>query len=130
MTVNFDLMDEGRILLVTFGADFSLREQADDVTHQVQHYLDSAQEPLSVIEDLREIKLDLAEIAALSTQLRGKKGAAQKHPNLRHMVYITTSQLCQPESQAVRDASRIPDVFCSLEGALSAVTNHMSVPSL
>jgi hypothetical protein len=87
------LMDTRPVILVTALEKATIARDWPESEREIRQRLDTHPEPLFVIYDLRQVDMPLGDIvSAASLGTRGDH-ALWRHPRLRGLVFITTSDL-------------------------------------
>jgi hypothetical protein len=124
MSTETTLLPGEPIILHKLDATFSLAKDMIPDSERVTKLLDSSQQPLYLIVDLTDVKLNFSDlVASMATATKGGK-AVLRHPNIKQIIAVTTSDLLALGAKALKQAQYgqlEAQVFSSLDEALTYV---------
>ena len=118
-----------RIIVGVVGADFDLRVDTEPYLHEIQVMLDRMDGPTVYISDLRGFELNFGDLTALMSVVTRGDTAVLKHPNLRNIILVASSNMIKLGVSALGQtqygglhASVVP----TLEEALAAAEEDLT----
>ena len=118
------------IILASFAADFSLARDATEAVDTLTPILDSQPTPVFYVSDARDIKTDFGDMVGLMGFVTKGNTAFLKHPNIREVVIITSSDLLKLGAKALgqQQYGGVPvSVFGSPEEAFEYMRTQITV---
>lgn len=103
MTYKLYTHDQLPAIFCELGADFSLRDDMENVLGSLQDLLDKADQPLYYINDLTGARLSFGDIV-LGMGMAASAGGVLRHPNLREMIIISASDVIKLGVKALGQA--------------------------
>lgn len=96
------LFPDEPILMVTVDSKFNPAERLRDVMAQVIPILDSAQQQLFYVVDLREAKVSFEDtLAGVNAAARGANSYL-KHQNMKEVVFVSSDKMVQLSAQGLK----------------------------
>lgn len=91
MSYTLEVRSDPAVIWIVWGADFDFEADAYASAKDEVRVLDSAQEPMVAVYDLRNVNLTWNDIMVLSNQ--GASSPIRNHPNLHAEIMITTNEV-------------------------------------
>jgi hypothetical protein len=133
MGYDVTLLPNEPILLAKFDEDFSVARDGEEMMGEMKRILDASSTPLYMLDDFLKLKMSFPDlVAALAMSTRGST-AVMRHPNVRKLVIVSTSELLRLGGNALKQAQYggfQADIYPSLDEALTGIRKEMaSLPS-
>jgi len=124
MSFDTKLLPNEPILLQIWNADFSFKAEAEEVEKQAKEILDSVDEPVFYIADMRAARLTLEDVIAGANQTGRGAEPIFKHPNVRQIIFISENRILELGAKGMRSpvfGGIDVKVFKTLDEALAYV---------
>ena len=108
MSFSFELLPDEPILIGTIHDSFSLRDDIDSFLSELDSILDSVDQPVYYINDIRKLKVNVFQdfVLAANKGARDRKGS---HPNVDITIVVSTDSLVRLGARGLQS-----DVFGNL----------------
>lgn len=129
MNYKVETLPDSPVLVATMGKEFQVKRDLNALIDEVTGALDAAPQPMYVIDDTREMALSFGDmVTALGAISKGT--ALVSHPNIRKIIFVTTSDMVRLGGTALRQTqygARMTDVVATLEAALALIQAEAAV---
>lgn len=99
MSYAIEVLQEERIMVETWGADFNPEVEAEETIQKELEILSAATGPMVAIVDMRQVQLDWNDILYLASH--GVPDELKNHPNLHRIILLTTDEVVEKSAEGM-----------------------------
>jgi hypothetical protein len=129
MSYKVEMLPNEPIMVTTFEAGFDVRRDATGVVKQMRALLDAATQPVYMLDDTINMKLNFADlVGGLAMVTRGETDVVN-HRNVRRIVIVTSSDILKFATTALKQSQyggKEVAVYTSMDDALAAIRMELS----
>jgi hypothetical protein len=129
MAVKVVLLPGEPIMLTRLDETFDVLQDTPDAICQMIGLLDTAPEPLFMLDDTLQLRVSFSDILAILRFATHGDKAVVRHPKLRRIVIVTTSDVIRFGTTALKqtlNGSKEVAVYTSMDEALSAIRKELA----